>query len=125
MFAALLERQQARGRNAHSLRICLSSGDVCPPRLQERFAALFGTRLRSFWGATEAAGSLTYGLESDRSARVVTGAEVLLIDASGAPVPRGEIGELVLRGPNVTIGYWAGPGAIEDAPKDGWFRTGD
>jgi long-chain acyl-CoA synthetase len=125
MFAALLERQQAHGRNVHSLRICLSSGDVCPPRLQERFAALFGTRLRSFWGATEAAGSLTYGLESGPVSRVVKGAEVLLIDASGAPVPRGEIGELVLRGPNVTIGYWAGPGAIEDAPKDGWFRTGD
>jgi acyl-CoA synthetase (AMP-forming)/AMP-acid ligase II len=48
---------------------------------------------------------------------------VRLIDDSGAPVPWGEIGELVLRGPNVTIGYWAGPGAIEDAPKDGWFRT--
>jgi long-chain acyl-CoA synthetase len=125
MFAALLERQQIHGRNVHSLRVCLSSGDVCPPRLQEQFAALFGTRLRSFWGSTEAAGSLTYGLEAGPVSRIVKGAEARLIDDSGAPVPRGEIGELVLRGPNVTIGYWAGPGAIEDAPKDGWFRTGD
>ena len=87
---------------------------------------MFGTRLRSFWAATEAAGSLTYGLESGPVSRVVTGASrCRLIDDNGAPVPRGEIGELALRGPNVTIGYWAGPGAIEDAPKDGWFRTGD
>jgi long-chain acyl-CoA synthetase len=125
MFASLLERQQARPRNVHSLRTCLSSGDVCPPQLEERFAALFGTRLRSFWGATEAAGCLTYGWESGPVSRIVEGAQVRLIDDSGAPVLRGEVGELVLRGPNVTIGYWAGPGLIEDAPKDGWFRTGD
>ena len=125
MFAALLQRQQARGRNVDSLGVCLSSGDVCPPRLTEQFSALFGTRLRNFWGATEAAGSLTYGLESGPVSRIVEGAQVRLIDDSGAPVPRGEIGELALRGPNVTIGYWAGPGRIEEAPKDGWFRTGD
>jgi acyl-CoA synthetase (AMP-forming)/AMP-acid ligase II len=57
--------------------------------------------------------------------RIVKGAEVRLIDDSGAPVPKAEIGELALRGPNVTIGYWARPGLIDDAPKDGWFRTGD
>ena len=125
MFAALLGRQQARGRKVHSLRICLSSGDVCPVWLQEQFFTLFGARLRSFWGATEAAGSLTHGLEPGPVSRIVKGAEVRLIDASGAPVPRAGIGELVLPGPNVTIGYWAGPGAVEDAPKDGWFRTGD
>jgi long-chain acyl-CoA synthetase/feruloyl-CoA synthase len=64
-------------------------------------------------------------LESGPVSRIVKSAEVRLIDDSGAPVPGAGIGELVLRGPNVTIGYWAGPGVIEDAPKDGWFRTGD
>jgi len=37
----------------------------------------------------------------------------------------GELGEMILRGPNVSIGYWAGPGLIEGAPEDGWFYTGD
>jgi long-chain acyl-CoA synthetase len=41
------------------------------------------------------------------------------------PVPPGEVGELVLRGPHVTIGYWAGPGMVADAPAGGWFHTGD
>ena len=51
--------------------------------------------------------------------------EVRLVNEHQAPVAAGEIGELVLRSPNVSIGYWAGPGLVEDAPKDGWFYTGD
>jgi long-chain acyl-CoA synthetase len=30
-----------------------------------------------------------------------------------------------LRGPHVSIGYWAGPGMVDDAPEGGWFHTGD
>jgi acyl-CoA synthetase (AMP-forming)/AMP-acid ligase II len=48
-----------------------------------------------------------------------------LVDENDEPVPPGEVGELVVRGPHVTIGYWAGPGRITDAPKEGWFHTGD
>jgi acyl-CoA synthetase (AMP-forming)/AMP-acid ligase II len=40
-------------------------------------------------------------------------------------VSRGEVAELLLRGPNVSVGYWGGPDVIEGAPKDGWFPTGD
>jgi acyl-CoA synthetase (AMP-forming)/AMP-acid ligase II len=57
--------------------------------------------------------------------RIVKGAEARLIDDNDIPVPRGEVGELVLRGPNVTIGYWAEPALMEDTLKDGWFHTGD
>jgi acyl-CoA synthetase (AMP-forming)/AMP-acid ligase II len=41
------------------------------------------------------------------------------------PVPLGEVGELAVRGPNVSIGYWAGPDVIDDAPENGWYHTGD
>ena len=51
--------------------------------------------------------------------------EVRLVDLDGADVPAGEVGELWLRGPSVTPGYWRQPEATAAAFKDGWFRTGD
>jgi long-chain acyl-CoA synthetase len=64
MFTALVQRQRARPRNVDSLRTCISAGDVCPSQLQEQFPSVFRIPLRSTWAATEALGSLTYGLES-------------------------------------------------------------
>jgi long-chain acyl-CoA synthetase len=125
MFAALLHHQRARMRNVHSLRTCLVGGDVCPPQLQDQFPSFFGIPLRSVWAATEACGSLTYGLQPGPVSRIVKGTQVRLVDDNRVLVPRGETGELVVRGPHVTIGYWAGPGQIMDAPKEGWFHTGD
>jgi acyl-CoA synthetase (AMP-forming)/AMP-acid ligase II len=125
MFGALLQHQRARARNVDSLRTCLTAGDVCPPQVQDQFPSYFGIPLRSFWAAPEARGSLTYGLQPGPVSRVVNGTQVRLVNDNHVRVAPGEVGELVLRGPNVTIGYWAGPGLIEDAPKDGWFYTGD
>jgi long-chain acyl-CoA synthetase len=125
MYSALFRSQQARARKVDSLRACLVGGDVCPMQLQEQFSSAFGVPLRSVWAATEALGCLTYGWESGPVSRPVNGTEVRLVNDHHAPVAMGEIGELVLRSPNVTIGYWAGPGLLEDAPKDGWFYTGD
>jgi long-chain acyl-CoA synthetase len=55
----------------------------------------------------------------------VRNALVRLVDDNDVPVAVGELGELLVRGPHVSIGYWAGPGLIQDAPVDGWFHTGD
>jgi long-chain acyl-CoA synthetase len=125
MYAALLHHQRARARNVESLRTCLVGGDVCPPQLQDQFPAVFGIALRSFWAATEACGSLTYGLQPGPVSRIAPGAQVRLVDDNRVVVARGEVGELVVCGPHVTIGYWAGPGQIKDTPKEGWFHTGD
>src|SRR6202011_389841 len=100
-------------------------GDVCSPQLQRDFGIEFGVPLRSAWAATEAAGSLTYGLRPGPGSRIVPGAQVRLVDDAGVPVRRSEVGELVVRGPNVSVGYWAGPGVIEGAPENGWDRTGE
>jgi long-chain acyl-CoA synthetase len=125
MFAALMEKQQTRARDVGSLRRCLVGGDVCPLPLQQQFAEVFGTPLRNVLGSTEALGSLTYGLELGPVSRIVEGAQVRLIDDNGIPVPQGHVGELAVRGPNVTIGYWLGPNRTECALHDDWFHTGD
>jgi long-chain acyl-CoA synthetase len=51
--------------------------------------------------------------------------DVLVADPSGAPVPTGEIGELLIKGPNIVRGYWNRPGATAAAITDGWLHSGD
>jgi acyl-CoA synthetase (AMP-forming)/AMP-acid ligase II len=57
--------------------------------------------------------------------RIVAGAEIRLIDDDGVEVSRGEVGELLIRGPNVFAGYWNDAEATADGLKDGWYHTGD
>jgi acyl-CoA synthetase (AMP-forming)/AMP-acid ligase II len=59
------------------------------------------------------------------SVGVPSGAEVRIVDREGRDVPRGETGEVAVRGPGVTPGYLNNPEANADAFFDGWFRTGD
>lgn len=125
MFSEMLKRQRAQARKATSLRLCLTAGDICPLALQQAFSEIFGAPLCNLWGCIEASGSLIHGLQPGAVSRVAPGAQVRLIDGSGSPVARGEIGELAVRGPHVAIGYWVRPGRIDDPTSDGWFRTGD
>ena len=104
-YAALLECQQARPRDLSSLRVCLTGADICPIDLQERVTAIFGAPLYNIWGATEAVGSLTFGLQRGPVARIVKGARIRLIDENGADVADGEAGGLLIRGANVFDSY--------------------
>jgi len=51
--------------------------------------------------------------------------EVRVVDPQGREVPRGQVGEVIMRGPTVMLGYWNKPEATEKALKDGWIWSGD
>jgi acyl-CoA synthetase (AMP-forming)/AMP-acid ligase II len=51
--------------------------------------------------------------------------ELRIVDAEGREVPRGTVGEVVVRGPNVMQGYWNKPEQTAAAVRDGWMHTGD
>jgi fatty-acyl-CoA synthase len=51
--------------------------------------------------------------------------EVKIVDGEGREVPRGQVGELWTRGPNITPGYWNKPEATKSSFVDGWLKTGD
>ncbi|NWL81139.1 fatty-acid--CoA ligase [Pseudomonas taiwanensis] len=57
--------------------------------------------------------------------RAVTCVEVKIVDELGREVPRGTVGEITVRGPNVMLGYWNRPEATAEVLKDGWMHTGD
>lgn len=55
----------------------------------------------------------------------VPGTDIVVVDLDLNPVPVGESGEILVRSPSVTTGYWKNPGATENSLIDGWLRTGD
>ena len=86
------------------------------------------------YGQTESAPLLT-ALESRyhtaeggrlRSAgRALPATEIKIVNELGQELPRGEVGEIVVRSPNVMLGYWGREDATRDALRDGWLHTGD
>jgi long-chain acyl-CoA synthetase len=57
--------------------------------------------------------------------QVVPNAELRIVDETGKEVPRGAVGEIVIRGPIVMQGYWNRPEETAQALRDGWMHTGD
>ncbi|QIL71332.1 long-chain-fatty-acid--CoA ligase [Diaphorobacter sp. HDW4B] len=57
--------------------------------------------------------------------RATAGTEVKIVDSEGNEVPRGTIGEVIMRGPNVMLGYWNKPDQTAQAIRNGWMHTGD
>src|SRR5262249_18520115 len=124
-YAGLLATQLATPRDVSSLRICLTAADTCPADLQKRVTAALRVPLHNIWGSTEVTGQLTFGLQPGSVVRIVEGADVRLVDDNGADVAHGEIGELLIRGKNVFVGYWNDPSATAQSLKNGWYYTGD
>jgi acyl-CoA synthetase (AMP-forming)/AMP-acid ligase II len=125
MYAGVIAQQIAQPRNVTSLGACFVGGDTTPAALQEEFLRVFGVRMRNILVMSESGGTFTYGFDVGPVCRAVDTDRVRLVDAEGNTVTRGEGGELLLRGPNMFVGYWLAPARIDDARKDGWWATGD
>ncbi|MDD9925522.1 MAG: class I adenylate-forming enzyme family protein [Rhodospirillaceae bacterium] len=95
--------------------------------LQQRF----NVQAREAFGMTEIGSTLFVPLESTEMVGSgscgipVAFREVRVVDDNGEDVPQGEIGELVVRGPNILLGYYNKPEATADSFFGDWFRTGD
>ncbi len=90
-----------------------------------------GVPLIQGWGMTETSpgGTLLDAADVMRkigsAGKPLLHTQVKIIDDHGATLPWGEVGELLIRGPNITPGYWNKPEATADAFVDGWLKTGD
>jgi fatty-acyl-CoA synthase len=90
-----------------------------------------GVTLKQGYGLTEVGvNCFTMTIEDARArpgsiGRPMMFTDVRLVDEAADDVATGEIGEMWIRGPHVSTGYWNNPDATAEAYVDGWFRTGD
>lgn len=104
----------------------------------KRALQVFHCPLIQGYGLTESSGGIAYLNEVDHqkaldgrlellrsTGRAVVLAEIRIVDRDDNEVPRGTVGELVVRGPNVMKGYWKNPQATAEVMRGGWLHSGD
>ena len=115
-----------RGR----LRFIRSSSASLPPQVMAAVEQAFGVPVIESYGMTEAAhqmasNPLPPAPRFAGSVGMAAGPELAVMNEDGAILSPGELGEIVIRGRNVTAGYENNPAANASAFTHGWFRTGD
>ena len=132
MHQAIVARasRNAASVAAMNLRFIRSSSSSLPPQVMAAVEDTFGCPVIESYGMTEAAhqmasNPLPPAARKPGSVGIAAGPEVAIMDEGGNILAQGEIGEIVIRGPNVTSGYEANDKANVEAFIDGWFRTGD
>ncbi len=135
MLAALAEEQHARPRETGTLRCIGHGGSPIATEVIRRTHTAFPTaELIEVYGATELSPLATglrgeEGLVEQKRARscgqAMPGVDVRVLDPDGKERPAGEVGEVVVRGPNVMRGYWNKPEQTAAVLRDGAYWTGD
>ncbi len=120
----------AKPEDFKTVRFFMSGGTTLPDKIVEEFNKKFNRKIAEGYGLSEASPAVfltTHGEERQGSCgRLLDGEEVRLVDEDGLDVAQGEVGEVLVRGGNVMLGYWKNPEATAEAlDKDGWLHTGD
>ncbi|MGA2371065.1 MAG: class I adenylate-forming enzyme family protein [Candidatus Korobacteraceae bacterium] len=123
--------EQGKFPRDHRMRWVKSGAAPLAPELARRFTASTGIPIRQGYGMTEASpvthiGFLAPELYKPESVGMpVAQTDCRVVDEKEQDVAPGEIGELVMRGPQFMLGYWKSPDATAAVLRDGWYWTGD
>jgi benzoate-CoA ligase family protein len=130
LFGAMLASPGlSRGAGSSRLRLSTSAGEALPEDIGRRWEEVVGSEIIDGIGSTEMLhifvsnrpGAVRYGT----SGTPVPGYEARILDDDGTPVARGEIGELVIRGPSSAEGYWLNRDKTRRTFRGEWTHTGD
>jgi long-chain acyl-CoA synthetase len=133
IYMAINQAPNVRAYGLSSIKACISGAAPLPVEVQEAFEKLTRGRLVEGYGLTEAS-PVTHanpleGLRKVGSIGIpLPNTDAKIVDlVSGADLPAGKIGELLVKGPQVMPGYWdnAEGAEAESVLKDGWLYTGD
>ena len=130
IFLALIQHPAFHAAAFKNVRLVMSGGAPLPVSLVQHYHEA-GIVLRQGFGMSEAAPSIStlaqeLALKKAGSiGRALMHLEARVVDDNLKAVPAGDVGELVIRGPNLLQGYWNRPDATEEALAGGWFHTGD
>ena len=130
MLQYMLAVRNPEIHDASTLRWVMSGAAPVAKTLIEQYDAL-GIEIHQVYGLTETGGPACLISSADAIARAgSTGkafyfTEVKVVNEGGADCEPGESGEVLVKGPNIMVGYWNRPEATADAVIDGWLHTGD
>lgn len=132
MYQMLTQAPNWAEADLSSLRFCTSGGAPLPVTLVEQFRREKGVRFKQGFGMTEF-GPGIFALAPEDAIRKAGSigrpnffVDARVVDDHNRPLPPGEVGELVLKGPSICSGYFNLPGALDEVIDDeGWFHTGD
>lgn len=115
---------------AESMVVLSSGGAPMPVELMKKFEETFKVRILEGYGLSETSPISTFCHPNAVSkpgtvGQPIFGVEVRCVDENDNEVPRGERGEVVMRGHNIMKGYYKRPEATAEAFKNGWFHSGD
>ncbi|MGH8785826.1 MAG: long-chain-fatty-acid--CoA ligase [Cupriavidus necator] len=138
MVQALLAHPDFAKRDLSSLqRVTYGASPTAGEMIEQVLAVLPDLQLSHSYGLTEACPIVStnppqnHSLEARKSGLVRSvgrggfGVNVKIVDEEGREVPRGTVGEIIVRGPNIMQGYWNKPEETAKALRDGWLFTGD
>jgi benzoate-CoA ligase family protein len=130
LYAAMLAMKDAEKRyDLSALRLCVSAGEALPDEIFKRWRERFGVEILDGIGTTE----ILHIFLSNRpgaarpgsTGQAVPGYEAVLVDEDGRPVPRGEIGNLRVKGDSTMAYYWNKHEKTKETLFGPWIHTGD
>jgi len=132
MYVAVINHPRVKEFDLSSIRVCLSAAAPLPREVQEKFQAVTGGRLVEAYGLTETSPGThvnpPYGRNKPGTIGLPwpdTDAKIMDLETGEREMPVGEIGELIVRGPQVMKGYWQKPMETINVIRNGWLYTGD
>lgn len=130
MYHQILYHSEAERFASGNLRVCIVGAAAMPAKLFNDVSERYGVPITEGYGLSEGGPVVAHnpirGVKKIGSVGIaVPGVSVRVVDEQDNPVPPGEVGELVVQGPNVMKGYLNQPQATSEALKNGWLHTGD